>query len=51
VNTRAFAKDDDQSDENAGTDPSNEPGYQFEGFRIELSDKVMLTPVTAGTKS
>ena len=35
----AFTEDQDASDSGAA------PGYSFEGFNVDFSEKVMLTPV------
>ena len=42
VRTRAFADDADAPEKTA---PSDEPEYSFEGFKIEFSEKIALTPV------
>ncbi|MBI2188673.1 MAG: hypothetical protein HYU37_16360 [Acidobacteria bacterium] len=36
---------DDESADEAGAIGRDEPEYSFEGFSVEFSDKVMLTPI------
>ena len=49
MRNRSFA----QQDDSAGAIPSDnsgDPEYVFEGFKVELSEKVMLTPLAADKK-
>lgn len=48
--SRAFNNEDNQNDNGTASNDSSEPAYQFEGFKIEFSDKVMLTPSTTEKK-
>jgi hypothetical protein len=41
--TRSFADEPRTTDENTADDPSP-PDYVFEGFKVEWSVKIMLTP-------
>ena len=47
---RSFSKEDDQGDNSTASENGGEAVYQFEGFKIEFSDKVMLTPLAAAAK-
>lgn len=37
-------EDDEEEDAGATAPPADEPEYAFEGFNIDFSTKVMLTP-------
>lgn len=43
MRNRSFAQEEDQGDGGSAAG-SNEPEYTFEGFKVEFSEKVMLTP-------
>jgi hypothetical protein len=36
---------EEEEEENTGNNSSNNSEYVFEGFTIELNEKIMLTPV------
>jgi hypothetical protein len=47
---RSFAQAQDPIDESSSGD-RQEPEYIFEGFTVEFSEKIMLTPLTIGQNS
>ena len=49
MKTNYFAKqfeDDDESIDNTSSSTNNDVSYTFEGFTIELNQKILLTPVS-----
>jgi hypothetical protein len=48
VTNRSFAQDDDEQADGGST--PGEPEYTFEGFKVEFSQKVMLTPPASPRK-
>jgi hypothetical protein len=47
---RSFAEEQDSSEEGAASD-NQEPEYTFEGFTVEFSEKIVLTPPVAVSRS
>lgn len=47
---RSFDDDEEPADEGAAAE-TGAPEYVFEGFTIEVSDKVMLTPADAAANA
>jgi hypothetical protein len=41
---RSFSQEVDPTTEAAPAEGGGEPEYTFEGFKVDFSDKVMLTP-------
>lgn len=47
---RPFAEEQDPPEEGGSSD-NREPEYTFEGFTVEFSEKIMLTPMAVSQKT
>lgn len=50
MNERSFSQEEEQADSGSTSGSENDPEYTFEGFKVEFSDKVMLTPPASRAK-